>query len=99
MALASLLCVIVSTSPVNKPLTPPAHPQNSGFSTLSMAQMQVIQDNLSWLGYYHGRIDGLFDQHVWLAVESFQEDHGLIADGLPGPDTRLLLEDVVSESC
>lgn len=99
MALTFALCACLATSPVNFTSAPPAHQDNSGFANVSRMQMMRIQESLQWLGYYHGRVDGRFTQPVWLAVESFQVDHGMIPDGFPGIETRLTLRLAVSQSC
>lgn len=40
---------------------------------------------------YAINIDGLFDEGLDAALKSFQRDYGLVADGIAGPATRLML--------
>lgn len=51
-----------------------------------------LQVKLKALGYYSGEIDGVFGPATRRAVESFQEDSGLVADGIAGPLTFRALE-------
>ena len=44
-----------------------------------------IQARLQALGYYPGKIDGDFGSGTKAAVQAFQEENGLEADGVVGP--------------
>lgn len=56
-----------------------------------------IQCLLSFLGYYHGLIDGVFGDKTLDAVIAFQDDFGGIAvDGDPGPETQKALRYTVA---
>ncbi|MEA4928378.1 MAG: peptidoglycan-binding protein [Candidatus Limiplasma sp.] len=46
-----------------------------------------LQTQLKTLGYYTGEVDGQYGQATALAVKLFQNQQGLIADGLAGADT------------
>lgn len=46
-----------------------------------------LQTQLKALGYYTGEVDGQYGQGTALAVKLFQNQQGLIADGLAGTDT------------
>jgi len=46
-----------------------------------------LQQRLSNLGYYQGPIDGNFGAATQSAVTQFQQDNGLVADGIAGPLT------------
>ena len=48
--------------------------------------------------YYEGAVDGVAGMAYQEAVRAFQADHGLTADGIPGPRTRAKLEAVLAES-
>ncbi len=76
--------------------TIPAGLGTSGFASISQQDMQMIQHDLAWLGYFHGPMHGTYDEATASALESFQEDHGLHpADGLPGRETLETLERVM----
>lgn len=46
-----------------------------------------LQQQLSSLGYYNGPITGYFDSSTQAAVSRFQQDNGLVPDGIVGPAT------------
>lgn len=47
-----------------------------------------LQQSLNNKGYYCGEADGIFGSKTLSAVKQFQNDHGLTADGIVGPNTR-----------
>lgn len=47
-----------------------------------------VQRRLAALGRYAGAIDGIDGPATRAAVAGFQREHGLVADGLPGPVTQ-----------
>ena len=51
----------------------------------------AAQERLSRMGYYHGKIDGLFGPETQHAVRAFQSDHGLSPTGYLTMDTRRAL--------
>lgn len=48
---------------------------------------QQIQEALKSAGYYDGKIDGSIGPKTKRAIETFQKDNGLTADGKVGPKT------------
>jgi peptidoglycan hydrolase-like protein with peptidoglycan-binding domain len=64
----------------------------SGYGALSLADMQLAQYELAWLGYYRGRVHGHYDDPTREALIHFQDDHGLIPDGEPGRQTWDVLD-------
>lgn len=46
-----------------------------------------IQTRLKSWAYYTGSVDGIYGQQTANAVKSFQQKHGLTADGIAGPAT------------
>ncbi len=49
--------------------------------------VKEIQQRLKDWGYYRGQVDGIFGYQTEQAVKSFQKKHGLVVDGIVGPNT------------
>ena len=47
-----------------------------------------LQARLQYLGFYNGKIDGVFGWRTYWALRHFQYEFGLPVDGLAGPDTK-----------
>ena len=54
-------------------------------------EVRQMQERLAALGYYTGEADGQFGAGTRAAVEAFQRQHGLDADGIAGETTLTLL--------
>ena len=53
-----------------------------------------LQARLQYIGYYHGKIDGVYGWSTYWAVRNFQHDYGLEnVDGLVGLTTKQKLVD------
>ncbi|MFL6561630.1 MAG: spore cortex-lytic enzyme [Bacillus sp. (in: firmicutes)] len=50
-----------------------------------------LQSRLQYLGFYHGKIDGVFGWSTYWALRNFQYEFGLPIDGLAGWPTKLKL--------
>ena len=64
----------------------------------SGAQITELQHRLTDLGYYTGTASGTFDRPTEAAVQSFQHDNGLLADGIVGASTEVALRQPVGQS-
>lgn len=68
---------------------------NPGYKTIQMGdngeRVTELQTKLAEYGYYTGEIDGRFGNQTRRAVESFQYQHGLSADGIAGRRTLTVL--------
>jgi N-acetylmuramoyl-L-alanine amidase len=53
-----------------------------------------LQARLQYIGYYNGKIDGVFGWGTYWALRNFQKDYSLDIDGLAGLKTRQKLVDV-----
>ncbi|NJO30338.1 MAG: hypothetical protein HC836_10070 [Richelia sp. RM2_1_2] len=51
----------------------------------------MIQENLKYLGFYFGSINGVFCQNTKAAVIKFQKHNTIPADGVVGIATRAAL--------
>ncbi|SFA98247.1 MULTISPECIES: spore cortex-lytic enzyme [unclassified Bacillus (in: firmicutes)] len=50
-----------------------------------------LQSRLQYIGYYNGKIDGVFGWSTYWALRNFQYEYGLPIDGLAGWPTKLKL--------
>ena len=51
------------------------------------AAVKTLQTALKDLGFYQGKIDGIFGNGTRNAVKAYQRKNGLKADGVAGPKT------------
>jgi peptidoglycan hydrolase-like protein with peptidoglycan-binding domain len=58
---------------------------------ISSTAVAQIQKRLIAQGYDAGKIDGIYGTKTRTAVKRFQQDHGLIADGIVGSATNAVL--------
>ncbi|NMA83044.1 MAG: LysM peptidoglycan-binding domain-containing protein [Epulopiscium sp.] len=56
------------------------------------AQVEELQQILLTLGYYEGKIDGIYGHQTQGAVMKFQKQFGLVPDGIVGPKTYEMLQ-------
>merc|ERR1711904_66656 len=54
-----------------------------------------VQEILSKLNYYDGKVDGFVGPRTEAAVKAFQYNQGLTADGWAGPRTMQTLQEIV----
>ena len=50
-----------------------------------------LQSRLQYLGFYNGKIDGVFGWGTYWALRNFQYEFGLDIDGMAGPKTKEML--------
>jgi N-acetylmuramoyl-L-alanine amidase len=62
-------------------------------TNISAADITDAQTRLSSLGLYHDKIDGLWGSNTAAAVEQFQQQHNLPANGQLDLQTRVALQD------
>ncbi len=49
--------------------------------------IENVQERLGELGFYEGDVTGIYDRETAETVRNFQQENGLTADGIVGPDT------------
>lgn len=59
----------------------------------------VLQNQLHELGYYTGRVDGVFDRVTNAALRTFQREFGMVEDGVCGAVTVTTLRRLGSRVC
>lgn len=68
---------------------------NPEYGTLQVGdrgdEVRRLQEELARYGYYEGEIDGVYGNQTRRAVEQFQYQHGLSADGMAGRVTLTVL--------
>ncbi len=50
-----------------------------------------LQSRLQYIGFYNGKIDGVFGWNTYWAVRNYQYEFGLEIDGLVGPKMKDML--------
>ena len=58
----------------------------------TIEQTKLIQEQLTNLGYYNGRIDGFYNEKTKQAIVAFQTDKGINASGIVDERTAIALE-------
>lgn len=53
--------------------------------------VRTMQSTLTELGYYQGKIDGVYGESTALAVREFQSNNGLTVDGTAGRETLAIM--------
>lgn len=70
---------------------------NPDYKTIYMGdkgdRVRELQEKLAAYGYYIGKIDGRYGNQTRDAVQKFQYNHGLTADGIAGKNTLTVLYD------
>lgn len=75
----------------------PATSKPAASVSAPVKDVTATQKALADLGYYMGKVDGVSGTATTAAVKAFQNDAGLTADGVAGPETRKTLEDFMSK--
>lgn len=84
--------VLVTPDPGFATYTPVPSPTPSILTVGSEGQMVTdLQQKLKDLGYYTSTVDGQYGSGTRRAVEIFQKQHGLTADGIAGSQTLSML--------
>ncbi|MHB1680326.1 MAG: peptidoglycan-binding domain-containing protein [bacterium] len=60
--------------------------------SLSPATIKAVQEKLSKIGLYKGKVDGMIGKNTISAVKVFQKKKGLKVDGIIGPLTLKALD-------
>ncbi|QQE76834.1 spore cortex-lytic enzyme [Alicyclobacillus sp. SO9] len=55
------------------------------------SDVRELEGRLKFLGYYHGKVDGIFGWRTYWSVRRFQYRFGMKIDGIAGPHTESTL--------
>lgn len=61
-------------------------------SDLNNSQTMIVQSVLKKMGFYSGKVNGVYNTSIEEAVKQFQTQNGILADGVVGPVTYKALE-------
>jgi hypothetical protein len=61
------------------------------------AEVIKLQEGLKKLNFYSGAIDGIFGPQTKASVIKFQQTHGLVTDGIVGPNTWSKLNQLLND--
>lgn len=59
---------------------------------LNNSQTMIVQSVLKKMGFYSGKVNGVYNSNLEEAVRQFQSQSGILADGIVGPVTYKALE-------
>lgn len=65
---------------------------------MSGANVREIQKQLKRLGFYSGKIDGIYGPETYISVKNFQESYGLESDGIIGLRTLECIFEIYEEA-
>ena len=63
---------------------------------LSEAEIRVLQQDLTELGYYSCAVNGIYNQQTVDAVKELQTELGVTADGIIGPETLAAIDQLLA---
>jgi peptidoglycan hydrolase-like protein with peptidoglycan-binding domain len=85
----------VTTTPPAPTTTTTTQP---GSDIPATATMIVVQEDLTFLGFYEGPIDGIAGDETQDAISAFQTDAGIDADGAYGPQTDAAMAEALGSN-
>jgi peptidoglycan hydrolase-like protein with peptidoglycan-binding domain len=96
LALAAIIAVVVIASNNGDDAAAPGDTTTTTEAgSGASATVAKLQSGLSTLGYFTGKVDGLYGAETTAAVKALQEDLGVPVDGLYGPATHEALTEAL----
>ncbi|NLB90162.1 MAG: SH3 domain-containing protein [Clostridiales bacterium] len=89
--LYSMQALPATAKPAPSPAPLPSPPKNPVKKGDTGDDSALVQERLADLGYYQGMIDGIFGSSSVTALQQFQQQNYLQADGVAGKETLVLL--------
>ncbi|MFD2371960.1 spore cortex-lytic enzyme [Brevibacillus sp. GCM10020057] len=88
---AAILAILVTTAVMVNPMRSNAFSQQIVKVGATGGDVREMQYRLKFLGYYTGKVDGVFSWRSYWALRNFQYEFGLPVDGVLGPKTKVKL--------
>lgn len=89
--ISSILAIPADATPTPKPTATPKMPTKKLSKGDTGKSVQYLQEMLTGLGYYNGKIDSIYGTSTVNAVKAFQKNNNLNADGVAGDDTIAIM--------
>ncbi|NMD37845.1 MAG: SH3 domain-containing protein [Christensenellaceae bacterium] len=87
----SILAIPADATPTPKPTATPKMPTKKLSKGDIGKSVQYLQEMLTGMGYFTGKIDGKYGSSTVDAVKAFQKSNGLKADGVAGDETITIM--------
>ncbi|WAA13779.1 spore cortex-lytic enzyme [Fervidibacillus halotolerans] len=88
-----ICCLIINISPTENQRTYAFSNQVIQIGSVGDDVIE-LQSRLQYIGFYNGKIDGVFGWQTYWALRNFQYEFGMKVDGLAGPATKQKLINV-----
>jgi len=85
------IALIATTAIVTVPLHSDAFSKQTVKVGAKGKDVREMQGRLKYLGFYTGKVDGVFSWRTYWALRNFQYEFGMKVDGVLGPKTKLKL--------
>ncbi|QRG69733.1 spore cortex-lytic enzyme [Brevibacillus choshinensis] len=93
---AAVLAILITTAVVVYPMRSDAFSQQIVKVGAEGSDVREMQYRLKHLGFYTGKVDGVFGWRSYWALRNFQYEFGLPIDGVLGAKTKLKLYNATS---
>ena len=91
LAVVGVAAACSSSSTSGTTTTTTSSTTHTGTATLSAAEVKVLQQNLTKVGCFSGRVDGILGPATTQALRNFQAASHLTVDGIYGPNSEGVL--------
>jgi len=92
-----VVAILVTTAVVVLPMRSDAFSQQIVKVGAEGKDVREMQGRLKFLGFYTGKVDGIFGWRSYWALRNFQYEFGLKVDGVLGPKTKVKLYNATTQ--
>lgn len=85
------ICAVVTTLWISQPIPSDAFSKQIVKVGTTGSDVREMQGRLKFLGFYTGKVDGIFGWRSYWALRNFQYEFGMSIDGVLGGKTKLKL--------